>query len=74
MYAAQNDHAFIMMMGFDVDTFGLILQGFQAEWELTPIERMMSMQMGSQGWEPITQCCWRSWSGLALYSLMHDRD
>jgi len=26
-------------MGFDVDTFGLILQGFQAEWELTPIER-----------------------------------
>ena len=26
-------------MGFDVDTFGLILLGFQAGCELTPIER-----------------------------------
>src|SRR5882724_7915917 len=39
MYAAQNDRAFITTMGFDVDTFGLILQGFQAEWELNHIER-----------------------------------
>ena len=39
MYAAQNNHAFITTMGFDVDNFGLILQGFQAGWELTPIKR-----------------------------------
>ena len=33
MFSAENDHAFISTMGFDVATFNYILTAFQVEWD-----------------------------------------
>ena len=40
LYESQDDHAFIMTMGVDVETFHTILDsGFQDHWDSTPIPR-----------------------------------
>jgi hypothetical protein len=40
LFASQNDRAFIMTMGFDVETFAFILtSGFAKHWYHTPIPR-----------------------------------
>ncbi|KII84777.1 hypothetical protein PLICRDRAFT_57297 [Plicaturopsis crispa FD-325 SS-3] len=40
LYESQDDRAFITTMGFDVDTFQLLLDsGFEEKWNATPIPR-----------------------------------
>ncbi len=40
LYASQSDHAFIPIIGLDMETFNVVIQsGFVQLWDTTPIPR-----------------------------------